>query len=132
MRGADDAARERRRAARQAGMAAEAEVARRLQADGWAVLARNWRAPPGELDIVAERAGMLRVVEVKLRDLEDPRADDAIPSSKRSKLRATARAWLTARGEPEREVAFMVAWVELDGEGMRVTLMDDAFEGGAW
>lgn len=75
---------------------------------------------------MVERAGVLRFVEVKYRDLDDPRADEAVDASKRSKLRRAARLWLEERGEPEREVCFLVALVDPDGTIERV---DDAFDG---
>lgn len=102
-------------------------MAAALVAAGWQVCARNWRGGGGELDVVVEREGQLRVVEVKLRAVEDPLTDDAIPPSKRSRLRSAARAWLSARGEPDREVCFLVAWV--DAKSGEIGWLDDAFDG---
>ena len=45
----------------------ETVVARRLETDGWEVLARNWRCEHGELDIVAVDGDCLVAVEVKTR-----------------------------------------------------------------
>ena len=97
-----------------------------LEALGWRVHARNWRGGGGELDAVVERAGRLRFVEVKLRERDDPLADEAVNAGKRTRLRRAARHWLTARGEPEREVCFMVATI--DHEGF-IDWIDDAFDG---
>lgn len=59
----------RRRGARAyaEGHAAEGEVAARLEAEGWSVLARNLRTPAGEIDLIACRGDVLIFVEVKLR-----------------------------------------------------------------
>lgn len=108
------------------GAAAEARVVAALHALGWSVLATNWRGGGGELDAVVERAGRLRFVEVKLRERDDPLADEAVTASKRTRLRRAARLWLTARGEPEREVCFMVAMVDHQGV---IEWIDDAFDG---
>ena len=48
-------------------MAAEEAACRALEADGWQVLARRLRTAAGEIDIVAERRGLLAFVEVKAR-----------------------------------------------------------------
>jgi putative endonuclease len=49
------------------GVAAEAAACEALAADGWAVLARRLRTAAGEIDIVAQRSGLLALVEVKAR-----------------------------------------------------------------
>src|SRR5690606_2608835 len=49
------------------GRAGEERAARHLVARGYEILDRNWRCPQGELDIVAERGGMLCFIEVKTR-----------------------------------------------------------------
>jgi putative endonuclease len=38
-----------------------------LIADDWSILARRLRTPVGEIDIVAERDGLLAILEVKAR-----------------------------------------------------------------
>jgi putative endonuclease len=50
------------------GRAAEEVACRWLEADGWTLVERNWRRGPGELDIVAAKAGELAFVEVKAVD----------------------------------------------------------------
>jgi len=52
-------------AAHSAGLAAEDIAARRYEAMGFDVVARRWRAPEGEIDLVARLPGMLVFVEVK-------------------------------------------------------------------
>jgi putative endonuclease len=38
-----------------------------LERDGWNILARRLRTPAGEIDIVAEKEGLLAIIEVKTR-----------------------------------------------------------------
>jgi putative endonuclease len=49
------------------GRAAEERAAHRLRQAGFTVLARNYRCRGGELDIVARRAELLVIAEVRLR-----------------------------------------------------------------
>jgi putative endonuclease len=116
----------RRRRALEAGHRAEQDVAERLAAQGWTVLAQNWRGGGGELDVVVLRGRALRFVEVKLRALEDPLVDEAIPAHKRAKLRGAARAFLLANPVEADDLAFLVAFVAPDGSARWV---DDAFDG---
>lgn len=116
-----------RRAARDQGLAAEAWVADQLLGAGWTICARNWRGGGGEIDLVAERGGCVRLVEVKLRDPLDPLGDEAIPDHKRVLLRLAGRAWLAERGEPAEEICFLVAFV--DWERRTVRWIDNAFDG---
>lgn len=109
------------------GRQAEAHVARLLVAEGWAILAANARAEGGELDLVVERAGVVRFVEVKARTEEDQLGIYAIDARKRAHLRAAAEGWLAAHGPPEREVAFLVALVDLRAPDWAVEWWDDPF-----
>ncbi|MBV8576127.1 MAG: YraN family protein [Acetobacteraceae bacterium] len=49
------------------GVEAESQAAAALERDGWQVLGRRLRTEAGEVDMVAERAGLLAIIEVKAR-----------------------------------------------------------------
>lgn len=49
------------------GLAAEAASCAALEKDGWTILARRLRTEAGEIDAVAEKAGLLAIIEVKSR-----------------------------------------------------------------
>lgn len=114
-------------AAYERGRDGEQFVAEQLTIEGWVILARNYRASGGEIDLVVERDGVLRFVEVKSRSPEDPSGVESIGHDKRRRLKAAGEAWLSARGLPEREVAFLVAVVSFAPTGWTVDWWDDAF-----
>lgn len=49
------------------GAMGEAFAAKQLEADGYIILERNYRTRYGEVDLIAERDGILAFVEVKTR-----------------------------------------------------------------
>ena len=59
--------RQRGQAAHARGLAAEDTACAALAADGWTIHARRLRTQAGEVDAVAEKAGILSIVEVKSR-----------------------------------------------------------------
>ena len=65
MPGEDD--RRARRTAYLFGQKAETLAALWLRLKGYRILARRFRAPPGEIDLVARRGRVLALVEVKAR-----------------------------------------------------------------
>lgn len=60
--------RARGRQAQRQGVAAEGRVAQALTQAGWHIHGQRVRTAAGEVDIVAEREGLLTLVEVKSRD----------------------------------------------------------------
>ena len=56
-----------RRRAWRAGRWAESLASLRLRVTGYRILARNWRSPVGEIDIIARRGDFLVIIEVKNR-----------------------------------------------------------------
>ncbi len=75
------------------GAAGEAAAARWLIRRGWRVLAVRWRGGGGEIDIVAERRGVVAACEVKTRTSADPHAPPIAPAQRR-RLAGAAQAWL--------------------------------------
>jgi len=85
----------KRRRAERAGRLAEGLGALLLRAKGYRILARNWRASVGEIDIVACRGRTLAFVEVKRRaTMRD--AAEAIGHRQTQRIRRAAEAFLAA------------------------------------
>ena len=69
----------------------ENEACRYLAANGYEILARNYRSRYGEIDLIAQHNGTVVFVEVKLRrDRAFADAAQAVGPSKQEKLRKTA------------------------------------------
>jgi putative endonuclease len=82
-----------RQVAFRTGISAESRAAALLIAKGFRILARRWKSPVGEIDIVARRRSLLVFVEVKARE----RLDDAawsVTERQRARIVAAAEAWL--------------------------------------
>ena len=80
------------------GLSAESRAAAYLIAKGYRIVARRWRSPVGEIDIVARRRGTLIFVEVKARERLDDAAEAVIVRQQR-RIIAAAEAWLAAHPE---------------------------------
>ncbi|MEX0752123.1 MAG: YraN family protein [Xanthobacteraceae bacterium] len=88
------------------GLSAESRAAAFLVAKGFRILARRWRSPAGEIDIVARRRHLLIFVEVKARDNLDEAAESVTPRQKR-RIAAAAEVWLAAHpDDPVHDVRF--------------------------
>src|SRR3954467_1837101 len=75
------------------GLSAESRAAALLIAKGFRILARRWRSPVGEIDIVARRGRLLVFVEVKARAAFDDAAW-SVTDRQRARIAAAAEAWL--------------------------------------
>jgi putative endonuclease len=95
---------------------------------GYRLVARNWRCPIGELDLVVARDDVLVFCEVKARAsalLGAPH--EAVTPEKQRKVRAVAEAFLGTRRSSGR-FRFDVASVRLGGDGRaEVRVLEDAF-----
>jgi putative endonuclease len=87
-----------RRLAFRLGLSAESRAAVYLIAKGYRILARRFKTPVGEIDIVARRRGVLAFVEVKARE----RLTDAAESiGRRQQQRIIAAAEFRLAGHPD-------------------------------
>jgi len=94
----DYAPRPERVAAFHVGLSAESRAAAYLVAKGYRIVARRFRSPVGEVDIVARRRGVLVFVEVKARNRLDDAAESLLARQQR-RIAAAATAWLAAHPE---------------------------------
>ena len=77
------------------GLSAESRAAAYLVAKGHRIVARRWRSPVGEIDIVARRRNTLVFVEVKARERLDDAAWSVI-KRQQQRIIAAAAAWLAS------------------------------------
>jgi putative endonuclease len=80
------------------GISAESRAAAYLIVKGYRILARRWRSPAGEIDIIACRRQLLVFVEVKARDTLDDAAW-SVTDRQRARIAAAAEIFLARLGE---------------------------------
>jgi putative endonuclease len=80
------------------GVSAETRAAALLIAKGYRILARRFRSPSGEIDIVARKRNLIAFVEVKARATLDDAAYAVTPRQQRRIVDA-AQAWLMTHPE---------------------------------
>lgn len=102
----------KRKAALRFGFSAESRAALLLLAKGYRILARRYKTPVGEIDIIARRRGTLVFVEVKARESFDAAAE-AVTPRQQARIIAAAQIWLAAHAAtaetPMRFDAILVA-----------------------
>jgi putative endonuclease len=95
-----------RQAAFRVGISAESRAAAFLIVKGFRILARRWRSPLGEIDIVARRRRLLVFAEVKARPTIDEAAE-SVNVRQRRRIAAAAEIWLAANPDDSiRDIRF--------------------------
>ena len=95
-----------RQAAFRVGISAESRAAAFLIAKGFRILARRWRSPLGEIDIIARRRRLLVFAEVKARPTIDEAAE-SVNVRQRRRIAAAAEIWLAANPDDSiRDIRF--------------------------
>ena len=105
-------------------MGAEAAARAALEQDGWTILAQRLRTGAGEIDLIAEKSGLLSIIEVKARPSLRQAADALTP---RQQARLLAACDIVLAEHPEwgaEGVRFDVLLVDAEG---RVRRIADAF-----
>ena len=102
-----------------------------LRRRGWRILARNFRCPLGEIDLVAEEAGVVVFVEVKTRRTSHAGSGaEAVSAHKQRRLFRLAQYFLSVYGLDGRPCRFDVAAVAVAPGRARVQVVRDAFGAG--
>jgi len=102
------APRPERIAAFRLGLSAESRAAMLLLAKGYRILARRWKTPLGEIDIVARRRHTVIFVEVKARAHADE-AVEAVTERSQRRIIAAAELWLAREpADARRDIRFDV------------------------
>jgi putative endonuclease len=103
-------------------------AAAHLTAQGWNILARNWRFHHKEIDIIAERSGVVAFVEVKARKAAAwGHPLEAITRAKRRDLDMAARAWIAGHPEQAECYRFDAAVMVRDGNRSILQHFEDAW-----
>ena len=113
------------------GRRAEDLAAAELERQGLRIVARNWRRPEGELDLVADDHGLCVFVEVRSRTgIEQGDALESITPRKQARVIRAARMFLDSETVPATGYRFDVVGVTFfdDGREPVLTHVPAAFE----
>lgn len=111
------------------GLAGERVAEQWLVGKGWRILARRYRAGRRDIDLIAERDGVVAFVEVKSRRggrFGDP--VEAVNWKKRKALVRAASSWISRAGVEAAFYRFDVIGVRVGGGRVRVRHVENAFE----
>lgn len=102
-----------------------------LEDRGWTVLARNYRAGPREIDLVAARGGVVAFVEVKARATSSGGTPlEPIRALKRRAVESAARRWILENGRPGVTYRFDAVAVRIRGPRHEIEHVPDAWRPG--
>ena len=110
------------------GVTGEVVAERWLRHRGWRVLQRRFRSGRRDIDLIAERDGMVAFVEVKARQSgEFGGPMEAVNWRKQRELVRSASVWIDRHGRPGECYRFDVIGVLMEGERVRVRHVENAF-----
>jgi putative endonuclease len=103
---------------REVGRTGERLATEYLVREGYAVRARNWRSPGGEIDIIAEKNGQLVMIEVKTRrSRRFGSGEESVTARKLANLERCGVAYLEAQALLDRSWQIDVIAVDLSPQG---------------
>ena len=100
-----------------------------LEAKGFRILERNWTNKLGEIDLIVERNGEVRFIEVKYRNtVMFGHPEEAITGKKLRHLARAIECWLeTRRPAPKRYQADAIAITALPGTPVEYYWIEDLY-----
>lgn len=114
---------------KEAGIAAEAEACRYLEARGLILLEKNFRCRGGEIDLVMRDGPVIALIEVRLRSSgRFGGAAGSVDWKKQQRLIVAARYLTLVRSEIRRHpLRFDVVTLEPEGSVLKIHWIRDAF-----
>jgi putative endonuclease len=117
------------------GMFGEEVAAQFLQRRGFRILERNYLRSWGEIDIIAEKSGVIRFVEVKTlsferlpdisRENNDYRPEEQVHPSKLHKVARTAELYMNEKGDlREYQIDVVGVFLDIDRRKARCRLFE--------
>jgi putative endonuclease len=116
---------------RERGVRGERIAGELLEREGYTVRARNYRSRIGEIDIVAEKDGIVAFVEVKSwAAFGQSELEFSINRRKRSRIIDTARLYIASNADMgNKKTRFDVVFIGQGDSGCGVRHIEDAFSG---
>lgn len=113
------------------GQKGERIAVRSLKRRGYRLRDTNYRAPSGEIDLVAEDGDTVVFIEVKTRTSQEFGGPlESITPRKQHRIVQAARHYLTRHRLAGRPVRFDVVGIELTSRRPRITVVQGAFDAG--
>lgn len=109
------------------GQMGEEEAAAYLERNGYAILERNWVSGKAEVDIIAQKDGLLAVIEVKTRSTDEFGLPQEFVKPRKIRLLVEAIDAYIAKNGLETEVRFDIIAVVLRGPHPEIEHLTDAF-----
>jgi putative endonuclease len=104
-------------------------AARWLERAGWKILSRRFRSGRRDIDVVAERDGLIAFIEVKARTgLEFGTPVEAVHRRKQRELAKSAQTWIDRHGREGEAYRFDVMGVLLREKRVYVRHIPGAFQ----
>ena len=101
-----------------------------LKKKGYRILEKNFRSKLGEIDVIAEQAGVIVFIEVKTRsDHEFGHPFDALTPTKQKKIIQTAQSFLVQKRISDKPMRFdVVALTSDEQDKWKIELLENAFQ----
>lgn len=101
-----------------------------LKKKGYRILEKNFRSKVGEIDVIAEQAGVIVFIEVKARsDHEFGHPFEALTPAKQKKIIQTAQSFLARKRITDKPMRFDVVALTSDpADSWKIELLENAFQ----
>ena len=111
------------------GVSGESFAEKYLEGAGWRIVAKNYRIRSAEIDLIAERDGLIAFIEVKTRRTKKfGRPSEAVTVRKQRKIIEAASVFMQSAEYAGRACRFDVIEVYAVGDEWAINHIENAFE----